>query len=43
VIVLTADDEPGRRQMAEAHGAQAFLAKPFSPLELLREIERLLG
>jgi CheY-like chemotaxis protein len=43
VIVLRADDEPGRRQMADANGAQAFLAKPFSPLELLREIERLLG
>lgn len=43
VIVLTSDDEPGRRRIAEAGGAAAFLAKPFSPLELLREIERLLA
>lgn len=43
VIVLTADDDPKRREIAEAHGAAAFLAKPFSPIELLRAIERLLG
>lgn len=43
VIVLTADDDARRREAAEAHGADAFLAKPFSPLELLREIERLLA
>lgn len=43
VIVLTADDEPGRREIAEEHGVDAFLAKPFSPTELLRAIERLLG
>jgi len=43
VIVLTADDDPKRREIAEAHGVAAFLAKPFSPIELLRAIERLLG
>jgi two-component system chemotaxis response regulator CheY len=43
VIVLTVDDDPKRREIAEAHGAAAFLAKPFSPTELLRAIERLLG
>jgi CheY-like chemotaxis protein len=43
VIVLTADDDPARRAAAEAHGVDAFLVKPFSPLELLREIERLLA
>jgi CheY-like chemotaxis protein len=37
VIVLTAD------QRADAAGADAFLVKPFSPLELLDVIERLLG
>lgn len=42
-IVLTADDNPYRRRIADAGGAAAFLAKPFSPLELLREIERLLA
>lgn len=43
VIVLTAEDDPKRREIAEAHGAAAFLAKPFSPIELLRAIERSLG
>lgn len=43
VIVLTAHDEPERRRYAESLGVDAFLAKPFSPLELLREIERLLA
>ncbi|MGH3132641.1 MAG: response regulator [Gaiellaceae bacterium] len=43
VIVLTADDEPGRRAAAEAHDPDAFLRKPFTPLELLSEIERLLA
>jgi CheY-like chemotaxis protein len=43
VIVLTADDEDGRREIAEAYGADGFLSKPFSPIELLRAIERLLG
>jgi CheY-like chemotaxis protein len=43
VIVLTADDDPKRREIAEAYGAAAFLAKPFSPIELLGAIERLLG
>jgi CheY-like chemotaxis protein len=43
VIVLTADDDPKRREIAEAHGADAFLVKPFSPIELLRAIERLLA
>lgn len=37
VIVLTAD------QQAEATGADAFLIKPFSPIELLSLIERLVG
>ena len=42
VIVLTAHGDPWRRRIAETRGVDAFLAKPFSPLELLREIERLL-
>jgi CheY-like chemotaxis protein len=40
VIVLTA--EGAQRSRAEALGADAFLTKPFSPLELLRTIEQLL-
>jgi len=43
VIVLTADDDPKRREIAEAYGASAFLAKPFSPIELLGAIEGLLA
>lgn len=43
VIVLTANDDPRLRQIAEAHGADVFLAKPFSPIELLRAIEQLLA
>jgi DNA-binding response OmpR family regulator len=41
VIVLTAGGGD-QRARAEALGANAFLTKPFSPLELLAEIERLL-
>jgi DNA-binding response OmpR family regulator len=42
VIVLTAEHEPVQRELAESLGADAFLTKPFSPLELLETIERLL-
>jgi CheY-like chemotaxis protein len=40
VIVVTAD--AAERTVAERLGADAFLTKPFSPLELLETIERLL-
>lgn len=43
VIVLTANHHPRLRKVAEMHGVNEFLAKPFSPIELLRAIERLLG
>jgi CheY-like chemotaxis protein len=43
VVVLTAGAEPSRRRQAEQLGADAFLTKPFSPLELLEVVERLLG
>lgn len=43
VIVLTARREPRYRAEAESLGADTFLTKPFSPLELLETIERLLG
>ena len=43
VIVLTASADPRHRRTAEFYGADVFLTKPFSPLELLREIERLLA
>jgi DNA-binding response OmpR family regulator len=40
VVVLTVDGD--QRQNALSLGADAFLTKPFSPLELLRTIEQLL-
>jgi DNA-binding response OmpR family regulator len=42
VIVLTADHNPEHRQIAEHLGAGAFVTKPFSPIELVVAVERLL-
>lgn len=42
VIVLTAEERETQRELAESLRADAFLNKPFSPLELLDLIERLL-
>jgi DNA-binding response OmpR family regulator len=43
VIVLTAEERQSQRELAESLQADAFLNKPFSPLELLGLIEQLLG
>jgi response regulator RpfG family c-di-GMP phosphodiesterase len=43
IILLTADDAPETAEAAWAAGADAFLRKPFSPLELLDVVERLAG
>jgi CheY-like chemotaxis protein len=43
VIVLTAEIDPRHRATAEGLGAEVFLTKPFSPLELMGQIERLLS
>ena len=43
VIVLTAEHAPRERETALALGADLFLTKPFSPLELIQAVERLLG
>jgi CheY-like chemotaxis protein len=43
VVVLTATRDPDERARAVELGANVFLTKPFSPLELLEVIERLLG
>jgi putative two-component system response regulator len=42
-VVLLTGSEGGTRVAADAAGADAFLAKPFSPLELLGVTERLAG
>ena len=43
VIVLTAEQAPRERWTALELGADPFLTKPFSPLELIEAVERLLG
>ena len=42
VIVLTAEPEANVRTLAESLGADVFVAKPFSPLQLLATVEELL-
>ena len=42
VIVLTAEIQPRHRVQAESLGADYFLTKPFSPLQLLGAVEHLL-
>jgi two-component system, OmpR family, phosphate regulon response regulator PhoB len=42
VVVLTAEHQAPHRALAEALGVDVFLTKPFSPLQLLDTIERLL-
>jgi CheY-like chemotaxis protein len=43
VVVLTAETRQGERERAESLGADGFLTKPFSPLELLETVERLVA
>ncbi len=43
VIVLTSEMQEHHRRLAESLRVDAFLTKPFSPMELLETIERLLG
>jgi DNA-binding response OmpR family regulator len=43
VIVLTAELKRIPRTLAESLGADVYLTKPFSPLELLDRVEGLLG
>lgn len=42
IVVLTAEHQPRHRALAQALGVDVFLTKPFSPLELLDTVERLL-
>lgn len=41
IVMLTAADGDGVRKRAETAGADLFLTKPFSPLDLLRLVDRL--
>ena len=43
VIVLTSEVQEHHRLLAETLGVDVFLTKPFSPLELIEAVERLLG
>jgi len=43
VVMLTARDQAADRKAAKAAGADDYLAKPFSPIELLEVVNRLLG
>ena len=43
VIVLTVEPESQARREAESLGADVFITKPFSPLQLLATVERLLS
>jgi CheY-like chemotaxis protein len=41
IFVITAMDDDGARARATEAGATAFFTKPFSPIALLKEIDRL--
>jgi CheY-like chemotaxis protein len=43
IVMLTASAEDSARRRSEQAGADLFLTKPFSPLELLRMVDRLGG
>ncbi len=41
VVIISALDDPESRRKAADAGASAYYTKPFSPIALLKEIERL--
>ncbi len=43
IVIITAMDDPDARARAKQAGATSFYTKPFSPIALLKEIERLGG
>lgn len=43
IFVISALDDPASRERARREGANGFYSKPFRPLELLDEINRIAG
>jgi CheY-like chemotaxis protein len=43
IVIITAMDDAGSRRQATEAGATAYYTKPFSPIALLKEIDRLVG
>ena len=43
IVVLTAHDDPAERRRADAAGANAFVGKPFGPLELMNVVRDLIA
>jgi DNA-binding response OmpR family regulator len=43
IIMLTARSQPADREVASAMGADDYITKPFSPLELLGKVRDVLG
>lgn len=43
IIMLTAKDRPEDRHQGEMIGMEAYLSKPFSPLQLLEKVQYALG
>lgn len=42
IVILTAHDDPAERERAIASGADAFVTKPFGPLDLMRLVRDLI-
>jgi len=43
IVMLTARGQPSDRERGLAAGADEYFAKPFSPLELLQLVDRVMG
>lgn len=43
VVMLTAKGQEADREMALAHGADEYISKPFSPIQILTRMNELLG
>jgi DNA-binding response OmpR family regulator len=43
IVMLTARSQPDDRQTAHAMGADDYITKPFSPIELLEKVRDVLG